>query len=99
MSFIGRSGRKGISRGFDENGPGWNNLCIDEKATPAQQQAIGGLMTSIGSSYKPAVAQKLFEAEARGMKHVAMTFIRSRDGMVREVDTPGVVHVKARLGK
>jgi hypothetical protein len=88
-----------VSRGFDENGPGWNKLYIDEKATPAQQQAVGGLMTSIASSYKPAVAQKLFGAESRGMKSVAMTFTRSQDGRVREVDAPGVVHVNARLGK
>src|SRR5437588_1883574 len=29
------------SRGFDDNGPGWNKLYVDKNATPAQQKAIG----------------------------------------------------------
>jgi hypothetical protein len=88
-----------VSRGFDENGPGWNKLYIDQKATPEQQKAIGGLLTSIASSYKPDVAKKIFGTESRGMKTVAMTFTKSNGGLVREVDAPGVVSVKARLGK
>lgn len=89
-----------LGRGFDFTGSkGWNKVYVDQKATPEQQKAVGGVLAGIVSSYKPEVAQRVFGAEGRGMQTVAMTFTKSSDGMLREVDAPGVCHVKARLGR
>src|SRR5579872_3866494 len=55
-----------IGRGFDENSKGWNKIYFDQKVTPEQQKAIGGVLTSIVSSYKPAVGQKIFGADGKG---------------------------------
>jgi hypothetical protein len=87
-------------RGFDDTGgKGWSKIYIDKKATPAQQKAIGGILTSMVSSYKPEAAKKIFGEENRGMELVEMTFTKSHKGLVREVKAPGVCHIRARLGK
>jgi hypothetical protein len=88
-----------VGRGFDEKTKGWNKLYLDEKATPEQEQAVLGVLTSIVSSYRPEVAQLVFGAEGRGMKRVPMTLTKSHGGLVREIAVPGVAEVKARLGK
>lgn len=88
------------SRGFDfTGGKGWSKIYVDRKITPAQQKGIIGVLTSMISSYKPETAKKLFGEENRGLKAVAMTFTKSSNGLVREVNAPGVLHVRARLGK
>jgi hypothetical protein len=102
--YVGSTDMKGVnlvmtSRGFDEKNGGWNKLYVDKRATPAQQKAIGQLLSSMASSYKPEVAGRIFGKESRGMKVVSMTFKKSKDGLMREADVPGVCHVKARLGK
>jgi hypothetical protein len=89
-----------VGRGFDTTGAkGWNKIYMDKRATPEQQKAIGGILATIISSYKPDTAALVFGAEQRGMKLTEMTFKKSKDGLVREIEAPGVCHVKARLAK
>jgi hypothetical protein len=85
-------------RGFDENG-GWNKVYMDKKVSPAEQKAVVGILTSMISSYKPESAKRIFGSENRGMEVVAMTFKKSKNGLVREINAPGVCSIKARLGK
>lgn len=87
-----------VGRGFDQ-GKGWNRIYIDEKASPEQQQAVGGVLTSMISSYKPETAALVYGKDSRGVKLVPMTFTSSHEGLVREVKVPGVCHVRVRIGK
>ncbi len=89
-----------VSRGFDTTGgKGWTKVYVDKRATPEQQKAIGAILTTIVSSYKPATAALVFGQEQRGMKLAAMTFKKSSDGLVREIDAPGICKVRARIAK
>lgn len=89
-----------VGRGFDfTGGKGWNKIYFDKKTSPEQQKAIGGVLTSMISSYKTETAATVYGAEMKGMTTCDMTFTKSKDGLVREVNAPGVCHIKARLGK
>ncbi len=86
-------------RSFDDAGKGWNRIYFDKKASTAEQKAVGGIMASMASSYKPDVAKKVFGEESRGVKVIPMTFTKSPNGLVREIKAPGVCDVRARIGK
>jgi hypothetical protein len=90
-----------VSRGFDTtgNGKGWNKVYIDKRATPEQQKAIGGILMTMVQSFKPESAELVFGKEQRGVKLAEMTFKKSKDGLLREIDAPGICSVKARLAK
>src|ERR1051325_5108882 len=57
-----------VSRGLEATDKGWNKVYIDKRATPEQQKAIGGVLTTIISSYKPETASLVFGKESRGVK-------------------------------
>ena len=89
-----------VGRGFDTTGsPGWNKVYIDKRATEEQHRAIGGILQTFISSFKPETAALVFGKEQRGIKATEMTFKKSKDGLIREIDVPGVCKVKARIAK
>ena len=89
-----------VGRGFTYDGSkGWSKLYFDTDVSPEEQKAVGGILTSILSSYKPETARLVFGEENRGAKVMPMTFRKLKGGLVREVDCPGVMQVKARLAQ
>ncbi len=88
------------SRGLIFDGSkGWTKVYFDTDVSPAEQKAVGGILETIISSYKPETAKLVFGEENRGAKVVPMTFRTLKGGLIREVDCPGVTKVRARLGK
>ena len=89
-----------VSRGLTFDGSkGWAKVYFDTEVSPEEQKAVGGILESMISSYKPETAKLVFGEENRGAKVVPMTFRKLNGGLVREVDCPGVTKVRARLGK